>query len=682
MSTHTSSWYSGFDEMVKKYSATQKNSTEYLLELANVRRAIANFVFIATGKSIPVHFSTGQQSYANGQVGKEFIVISAEADPKKFDAMSGVALHESSHIIWSRRTNGEIDSMPLFPVLDVLNADPKRFISPELEKKAESIGDKMPELQKNFQFILNIMEDRRIDQLMYRRAIGYRPFYEAMYDVFWHSDEIAEMLQTADAREPVVRNYMAHLVSMTHEKFDPNALPGLLDMAKLIDLPNIQRFQKDKKWESWEYNTKGIKPKTMKEKFDKFPDMIQVAITILEAMYDNCIFDQKKKDAQDQADKDFEQALKEGRVGPGDPNNLDSGGWRKMTKEEQKQYKELMDKLIKTVNEGVEKKAIDQQAENDMKALETSKVQLTETGKGMAGKIRAKCIVYHKLTKQLIRSQGFIFSRGYKNADLVAAVNEGISLGTMLADKVRCIADETPISYTRKEKGHMDKRLVAGLGYDNANIFSQSVIEKHKPVLIHLTVDSSGSMSGAKWRASIKLAAALAKVAEQIKTINLVVSFRASNYGLVHILMGYDSRVDSLVKIREMFPLLNADGGTPEGLSYEAIKDHILDDKTSKKYFINISDGEPYHTVYDPTGTHTLSYTGETAFVHTRGLIREMEAAGISILSYFIQDSSYYEGSLSNFRRMYGKAAQSINVGSVTEIARTMNKMFLDGSNN
>lgn len=683
---HTSFWNEGFDEFADKYNVKQ-NSLEYLLQLNNIRRAIANFVAIATGRSIPVHFSTGQQSYATTGTssGKEFIVISAEADPKDFDANTGVALHESSHIIWSKRTVGESESMPLFGVLEKLRTEPKRFISDDLVKKAESIGDKMPEVISNFQFVLNIIEDRRIDQLMYQRAYGYRPYYEAMYEKYWHSEEMGELLKTADARVPVIRNYMAHLVNLTNEAFDPDALPGLRKMAMIIDLPNIQRFAHDGKWESWDYATNGLTAKTMAQKMKKFPDIVQNALEILEEIYNQAIFDQKKSDAQKQAEEDAKNG--KGGFSIYDPNNHDMFApgsepqFRPMTKDEKKRFEEYMKDIVKNTNEGVEKKELDAQSDQDMKSLDTSKVELTETGKGIEGKIKAKCIVYHKLTKQLIKSKGFIFSHGYKDSHTQQAVEDGAKLGMMLANRIRCIADETPITYTRKEKGHLDKRLVAGLGYENTNIFSHVVIEKHKPVLIHLTVDSSGSMQGSKWTQSIKLAAALAKVAEQVKTINLTVSFRASDYGMVHILMAYDSRVDSFVKLREMFSYLVADGGTPEGLSYEAIMDEILQDKVAKKYFINISDGEPSHTAYDVGNKNALSYCGETAYKHTRGLIAEMEACGISVLAYFVSDSQYgADYSRNAFRKMYGKAAQFINAGSVTDIARTLNQMFLDGN--
>ena len=53
-----------------------------------------------------------------------------------------------------------------------------------------------------------------------------------------------------------------------------------------------------------------------------------------------------------------------------------------------------------------------------------------------------------------------------------------------------------------------------------------------------------------------------------------------------------------------------------------------------------------------------------------------MKNAGIKVLSYFISEE--YESDHSSFRAMYGKDAQFINATSMMEVARTMNKKFLE----
>jgi hypothetical protein len=53
-----------------------------------------------------------------------------------------------------------------------------------------------------------------------------------------------------------------------------------------------------------------------------------------------------------------------------------------------------------------------------------------------------------------------------------------------------------------------------------------------------------------------------------------------------------------------------------------------------------------------------------------------MRKMGINILSYFISDYDS-DRTLQDFKTMYGSDAENINVSSVTQIAKTMNNMFL-----
>ena len=81
----TTSGYSIFDD--------EKPKGVDLLKLAGYRRAIANFVSIVTGESIPVQFS-GRDSYTDGKT----VNISAKLNDNEFDSAVGLALHEGSHI--------------------------------------------------------------------------------------------------------------------------------------------------------------------------------------------------------------------------------------------------------------------------------------------------------------------------------------------------------------------------------------------------------------------------------------------------------------------------------------------------------------------------------------------------------------------------------------------------------
>ena len=56
-----------------------------------------------------------------------------------------------------------------------------------------------------------------------------------------------------------------------------------------------------------------------------------------------------------------------------------------------------------------------------------------------------------------------------------------------------------------------------------------------------------------------------------------------------------------------------------------------------------------------------------------------MRTKGIKVLSYFIGDSDYErEQTMSDFKTMYGKDAEFVDVTSVMSISKTMNKKFLE----
>lgn len=78
-------------------------------------------------------------------------------------------------------------------------------------------------------------------------------------------------------------------------------------------------------------------------------------------------------------------------------------------------------------------------------------------------------------------------------------------------------------------------------------------------------------------------------------------------------------------------------------------------------------------------------YTGQTAIRHTRNMVKQMQEAGVKVMSYFICDDNAYGyyiksgnmGNLANFRQMYGETAEICNVSNATEVLRTLNKLLL-----
>jgi hypothetical protein len=186
-------------------------------------------------------------------------------------------------------------------------------------------------------------------------------------------------------------------------------------------------------------------------------------------------------------------------------------------------------------------------------------------------------------------------------------------------------------------------------------------------------------MSGSKWNKAMTSAVAMIKACDMAGNIDVVVSIRTthdsnnSGHGVPLILVAYDSRTDKLVKVKNLFSALDVSGVTPEGLCFEAIqKDLIPGNSNQDSYFINFSDGQPYF------GNNEIDYNGSHAEKHTAKMCNNMRAMGISVLSYFIGGEYEYDRDRIAFTTMYGKDAEFINATNMMEVAKTMNKKFLE----
>jgi len=189
-------------------------------------------------------------------------------------------------------------------------------------------------------------------------------------------------------------------------------------------------------------------------------------------------------------------------------------------------------------------------------------------------------------------------------------------------------------------------------------------------------------MGGKKWQNTMTSVSAIAKACSMINNVDLVISFRSvqiqgggrgnkSNYFPI-MLVAYDSRVDKINKVRDLFPYLRASGTTPEGLCFESVMKEIEPSSKDKdSYFLNFSDGMPMFTNDD------IDYNYDTAINHTKKMIDSIRNRGVRVLSYFIGDSLDRGRSTSTFTKMYGSDAEFIDVTNVIAVAKSMNKMFL-----
>ena len=257
--------------------------------------------------------------------------------------------------------------------------------------------------------------------------------------------------------------------------------------------------------------------------------------------------------------------------------------------------------------------------------------------------------------------------------DTQTRVIEGLRLGKMLGKKLQIRGEERLLKNTRLNSGRIDKRLIAELGFGNSNVFHTINIDKFPDGFLHISLDASGSMSGEKFNKSLTCAIAIIQAVDMIPNFDVVFSLRGTqDTGELPVIMyAYDSRVDKISKVRNLFKYLACNSTTPEGLCFEAIMDDmIMTTDKMDSFFLNLSDGMPMYS------NDSLYYCGDEAVNHTRDMVNKMRKMGINILSYFISDYDR-DTTLQDFKTMYGQDAENINVSSVTQIAKTMNNMFL-----
>jgi len=304
-------------------------------------------------------------------------------------------------------------------------------------------------------------------------------------------------------------------------------------------------------------------------------------------------------------------------------------------------------------------------------------------------KTPTKVMLVKKFTKSLAESDtiSMIYRPDYSwgNVDETQeAINKGLAMGTILGKKLQVRGESRETKWTRLDSGRIDKRLISELGFGNEKVFNTSFVESYSDAFLHISVDASGSMGGDKWTNTMTSISAIAKACSMINNVDLVISFRSTqntsgNYysrrgdkSFPLMLIAYDSRVDKINKIKNLFKLLHPSGTTPEGLCFEAIMKEIEPaSKDKDSYFLNFSDGMPMF------GNDDIDYHNDTAIDHTNKMVKMIRERGVKVLSYFIGDEYDRDRSTSTFTRMYGKDAQFVNVTSVLSIAKTMNKAFL-----
>ena len=218
---NSSFWYDDFDTddiIIDQLSDKEKKSLD-LYKLASSKRAISNFVNIVTNESIPVQFKERGDSYTDG---KSVVIGSRITEPKDFDVAVGLALHEGSHIKLSD-----------FKMLhDLYNLIPTHLTEGAIKKGIKNLW--------------NYVEDRRIDNFVFKSAPGYRGYYRKMYDKYFNDKLIDKALLSDEHTEETIDSYMFRIINLHNKNTNLSSLKGLRKIYRLINLKNISRLKSSK----------------------------------------------------------------------------------------------------------------------------------------------------------------------------------------------------------------------------------------------------------------------------------------------------------------------------------------------------------------------------------------------------------------------------------------------------
>jgi len=698
-----------FDEEVEKPGVD-------LIALASYRRAIANFVNIVTSKNIPVTFTSQGDSFTDGKK----VTISSKLDDKLFDSTVGLALHEGSHILLSD-----------FDFVKNLEFNiPKEYIDRGFTKGYSEFDVKV-----HIKNLLNFVEDRRIDYHVFSNAPGYKGYYHSMYDKYFRAKVVDKGLLSDEYTDENLDSYFFRIINITNSNTRLDKLNGLREIWKVLDLKNISRLGSTEESFNTALDVYNVVLNNLPDGVEKTnKDTGEVSYERADGSGDSnhsdSNMDSGSEESREITEEEFNDLLdsiesgetkegegnvsvdvggsedsdSDGTVGGGttdgktsDDKTSDGGtevGKKKseitLSDAQKKQLENAIKKQKKFMDEEIQKKKLSKKDKSAIDAIDASGMSYKEVGKDLKDRYdgkskKTKCILVKNLNKSLVESGtvSMLSSHSYYRSDTEEAIEEGLRLGTILGRKLSVRTESRDTKYTRKDTGRIDKRLIAELGFGNSNVFSQTFVDTYPDAFLHISVDASGSMSGGKWERTMKSVVAMTKAIDMIEGVDVVVSFRStqdsgggrSRSSREHpiMLIAYDSRKDSLVKVKTLWKHIRCNGTTPEGLCYEAIMDEMVEGmKDRESYFLNFSDGMPMFSNDD------VNYYHGEALDHTRKMVKEIRNRGIKVMSYFIGDSYDGERNMGDFKRMYGKDSEFVDVTSVTAVSRTMNKKFLE----
>ena len=90
--------------------------------------------------------------------------------------------------------------------------------------------------------LLNYVEDRRIDYFVFTNSPGYKGYYHSLYDKYFHAKVIDKALTSDEYTSLDYDSYIFRIINLTNKNSDLSALPGLVDIRKVI-FSNVKNLQ-------------------------------------------------------------------------------------------------------------------------------------------------------------------------------------------------------------------------------------------------------------------------------------------------------------------------------------------------------------------------------------------------------------------------------------------------------
>ena len=633
-----------YDPLTEK---TEMPAGADIFELLQYQRAIANFVRIACAKEYPVTFAKAGDSMTDGKR----VVLSKDIDSGNFDVAVGLALHEGSHLL--------LTDFEILPVLMPFHGAPQPYIAINT-KKIDLINKLYAHPNADvyiaqFRRILNGVEDRRIDAFMKKTCPGYVGYYNALYDEYFNSTAINNLLKNKEITGIDMRSYQFYIINFENPNVPLDILPGLEKIYKIMDLENIGRL------------------KNTMESFDLGMEMLEVIVDEIDK-HEAANTKAKAKAEKDKITHENENNDKDGVICDDDgKNDVKRTDFKDLCLNQK--TKTAINRQEDFVDGKVNKKELNKYEAAALKAAETADASTTKIDiVGATGKVsKVTVTVIKKINQTVINSE--ICKMLRRRARNQESVQKGYRIGSILASKLKIRNEEYITKFNRQETGKVDTRLLAALGAGVTNIFERVVKSTSKEVALYISIDASASMSGEKLNNAITMAVAIARAAELVRGIRVTIDFRCAQLstrakgmttecGLV--LVAYDSKYDKTTKILKYFPNIVAYGSTPEGICFNAIMKN-LQGRTSSldSYFINLSDGDPMIGFIPP----------EQLVAFTKNEVTKIKMKGIELQSYFIGEHHQTELPPA-FKIMYGHDSKLIDPSNIIAIAKSLNDLL------